>query len=110
LVANGTLSETVLDDKKVYEIIPYKTVNDAKLNAMIASLPTDKKQQITDASAGSAQKALGNMARFPMFMLACYIILIIYFRTRGGYSAQVLTGHAAEDKKFTGGVVGPIEA
>ncbi len=43
LVENGTLSERVLDDKKVYEIIPYKTVNDAKLNAMIASLPTDKK-------------------------------------------------------------------
>jgi MFS family permease len=110
LVENGTLSEKVLDDKKVYEIIPYKTVNDAKLNAMIASLPTDKKQQITDASAASAQKALGNMARFPMFMLVCYIILIIYFRTRGGYSAQVLTGHAAEDKKFTGGVAGAIEA
>src|SRR5258706_3608107 len=43
LVQNGTLSEKVLVDKKVYEIIPYKTVNDAKLNAMIASLPTDKK-------------------------------------------------------------------
>jgi hypothetical protein len=42
-------------------------------------------------------------------MLLCYIILIIYFRSRGGYSAQVLTGHAAEDKKFTGGVPGPME-
>jgi MFS family permease len=110
LVQNGTLSEKVLDDKKVYEIIPYKTVNDTKLDATTALLPSDKKKEITEAAAASAQKALGNMARFPMFMLVCYIILIIYFRTRGGYSAQVLTGHAAEDKKFTGGVVGPVEA
>jgi MFS family permease len=110
LVQGGTLTPTVLDDKKVYEIIPYKTVNDVKLDAATMTLPTEKKQQIADAAAGSAQKALGNMARFPMFMLACYIVLIIYFRSRGGYSAQVLTGHAAEDGKFTGGVAGPVEA
>ncbi len=85
-------------------------MNDAKLDATTALLPTDKKKEITEAAAASAQKALGNMARFPMFMLVCYIILIVYFRARGGYSAQVLTGHAAEDKKFTGGVAGPIEA
>jgi MFS family permease len=110
LVQNGTLSPTVLDDKKVYEIIPYKTVNDEKLNAAIALLPTDKKQQIADAAAGSAQKALGNMARFPMFMLAAYIIMIIYFRSRGGYRAQVLTHHMTDEKKYTGGVQGPVEA
>ncbi len=110
LVTDNTLSEKVLEDKKVYEIIPYKTVNDKKLEAQISSLSAEKKTEIKDASAGSAQHALLNMAGFPAFMLVCYIILIVYFKSRGGYSAQVLTGHAAEDKKFTGGVPGAMEA
>jgi MFS family permease len=110
LVTNGKLSETVLEPKKIYEIIPYKTVEDTKLAAATATLPADRQAEITSAAAGSAQKALKNMALFPVMMLAAYIILIAYFRSRGGYAAQVLTGHAAEDKKFTGGVVGPVEA
>jgi MFS family permease len=108
LVSNGTLSENVLEPKKVYEIIPYKTVNDAKLAAATATLPSDKQKEITAAAAGSAQKALRNMAIFPAVMLAFYIALIVYFKSRGGYSAQVLTGHAAEDEKFTGGVPGAV--
>jgi MFS family permease len=110
LVANGTLAPEVLDEKRVYEIIPYKTVNDAKLEARTATLTSDQKKQIADAASASAQRALKNMALFPGIMLIGYIILIAYFKSRGGYKAQVLTGHAAEDKKFTGGVAGPMEA
>ena len=110
LVIDGHLSPTVLDEKRVYEIIPYKTVNDAKLTAATASLSESQKAEITEAAGASAQKALRNMALFPGIMLAGYIILIVYFRARGGYAAQVLTGHAAEDKKFTGGVPGAMEA
>ena len=29
--------------------------------------------------------ALGKMAMFPAFMLCCYLGLIVYFRSRGGY-------------------------
>jgi hypothetical protein len=42
-------------------------------------------------------------------MAVGYLLLIGYFRLRGGYTAEVLVGHAAEDEKFTGGVEGPIE-
>ena len=42
-------------------------------------------------------------------MCVCYLMLIAYFRGRGGYQAEVLTGHAAEDEKFTGGTLGPGE-
>ncbi len=34
------------------------------------------------------------MAIFPCIMFVCYLILIAYFRSQGGYKAQVLTGHA----------------
>jgi len=42
-------------------------------------------------------------------MLVCYIALILYFRARGGYKAEVLVGHKAVDAEFTGGVPGPAE-
>jgi hypothetical protein len=110
LVVDGKLSPTVLDDRRIYEIIPYKVVNDDKLKVATATLSTDQQKQIADAGAGSKQRALKNMALFPAIMLAFYIALIVYFKSRGGYKAEILTGHAAEDKKFTGGVVGPVEA
>ena len=62
------------------------------------------------ASCGSAQKALANMAVFPAIMLIAYICLFLYFKSRGGYKAEVLAGHEAEDAKFTGGVEGGGEA
>ena len=109
LVTDGRLSDTVLDEKRVYEIIPYQTVNDAKLQAATTALSPAQQQEITAAAAGSAKGALRNMAWFPAFMLACYIALIVYFRSRGGYRAEVLTGHAAHpDEKFTGGVEGAV--
>ena len=42
-------------------------------------------------------------------MCVCYLGLILYFKSRGGYKAEVLAGHAAEDEKFTGGTLGPGE-
>jgi hypothetical protein len=109
LVVDGRLSDTVLDQKRVYEIIEYETVNEDKLTAATASLSADQQEEIAEAAAGSAQGALRNMAIFPAFMLACYIILIIYFRTRGGYRAEVLTGHEAHPtEQFSGGVPGPV--
>jgi MFS family permease len=110
LVQNGTLNEKVLEEKRIYEIIPYKTVDDAKLAAMTATLPSAKADEIKVAADRSSQKALANMTIFPMIMLGGYIILLAYFRSKGGYRAQVLTGHTAQDDKFTGGVPGPMEA
>jgi hypothetical protein len=35
-------------------------------------------------------------------MLICYIILILYFKSRGGYKAEALTGHEGDPDKFSG--------
>jgi hypothetical protein len=43
-------------------------------------------------------------------MFFCYLILLGYFRSKGGYEAQVISGHSAQDEKFTGGVAGAMEA
>jgi len=34
---------------------------------------------------------------------------VFYFKSKGGYDAQVLTEHEAKDEEYTGGVEGPVE-
>ena len=54
----------------------------------------------------SKQGALGSMTAFPIFMLVCYIALIVYFRTKGGYAAEELTSSPADEDQYTGGTEG----
>jgi MFS family permease len=69
-----------------------------------------KAEQLAQLESAAKQKALTRIAILPAIMCVCYLLLIGYFRARGGYKAEVLTGHAAKDEKFTGGVPGPVEA
>jgi len=102
LIVDGNL--TAVTEKKIYEIIPYKTIDDEKLKA----LAKDEKKvaEIQGERDKSNQRALADMAFFPLIMLLAYIGLIVYFRARGGYKAEVLTGNEADDDKFTGGAEG----
>ncbi|MBV8939968.1 MAG: MFS transporter [Alphaproteobacteria bacterium] len=52
------------------------------------------------------KKAMTAIAVVPTLMALGFLILLIYFRTIGGYKAQVIAGHAARDEKFLGGVEG----
>jgi MFS family permease len=111
LVVDGKL--TALQTKTIYGVITYDAVDDAKLKEMTATLPAAEQTKVTEelkvAREKSNQLALANMAVFPAGMLIGYIGLILYFKARGGYKAEVLTGHAAEDEKFTGGVAAAVE-
>jgi MFS family permease len=55
------------------------------------------------------KKALEVTAAVPAAMAVGYLLLLIYFLARGGYKAEVLVGHAAQDERFTGGTEGPGE-
>jgi len=94
LLENGQL--TVLEEKKVYEIIKYQTISQDKLAERLASLPETQREevsaQIAQVSAASKQGALANMCIFPAIMLAGYIVLGLYFKSQGGYKAQELDG------------------
>ncbi len=118
VLANKVLKETS------YMGVPYKAVDPKKKEAItgekVKKVNKDDKEEFTEAAKtakekiGSAERvgqldALTKIAMFPAFMLACYIALFFYFKQKGGYSAEVLTGHAAEDEKFTGGVEGPAD-
>jgi MFS family permease len=55
------------------------------------------------------KQALTWTAYVPGAMAVGYLLLVLYFLLLGGYKAEVLVGHAAEDEEFTGGTVGPGE-
>jgi MFS family permease len=65
--------------------------------------------KISQARLMGGKTALVWTAAVPAVMAVGYLLLIGYFKMKGGYTAEVLTGHAAEDEKFTGGVAGPVE-
>ena len=65
------------------------------------AIDPDKEKTITDQAGldalADAKKsgqfdALGKMVMFPAFMLACYVGLFLYFKSKGGYKAQSLGG------------------
>jgi MFS family permease len=77
----------------------------------VEKLPNEtQRNEIDGIERETSQYTLAKIAILPTIMCVCYIGLIAYFRSRGGYEAQVLTGHAAKDEEFTGGYEGPGEA
>jgi hypothetical protein len=83
----------------------YESIDQAK----VSELPPAEVEQLSAIERVTKQHALAKIALLPVIMCLCYLGLILYFKSRGGYHAQVLTGHAAEDEKFTGGTSGPGE-
>jgi MFS family permease len=77
---------------------------------LLAKQPEAVRERIDASQRVTKQQALAKIAVLPAIMCVCYLILIAYFKSRGGYKAQVLTGHSADDEKFTGGVAGAMEA
>ena len=75
----------------------------------LATRSDDEKKTIETITASAQKGALTTVAIFPVIMLVCYLGLALYFRSKGGYRAEVLTGHAADDEAFTGGTTGPGE-
>lgn len=100
-----TVAEKVLTEDS-YMGLSYSAIDPEK-KAEIAG--EEEKAALKEADEAGQFDALAKMAMFPAFMLVCYIALFLYFRSKGGYQAEVLTGHAAHDEEFTGGVEGPAD-
>ncbi|HMF12264.1 MAG TPA: hypothetical protein VKE94_08155, partial [Gemmataceae bacterium] len=64
---------------------------------------------ITPARLHGGKQALAWTAAIPAALAVGYLLLLLYFRAIGGYKAEVLVGHSAEDERFTGGTEGPGE-
>jgi hypothetical protein len=118
--AIGTLQDQTLaaavshEMPEQYETIK-KTVDgqfytyDAVDASATTSLPQEARNRVEGLQRETKQKALAKIAILPAIMCVCYLALIVYFKSKGGYQAEVLAGHAADDQKFTGGTMGPGE-
>jgi MFS family permease len=101
LVADGQVVPVV--EKRIYEVLSYKAIDDAKLGEIIDQLPEDKREtareDVAKVRERSNQRALKDMSFFPMFMLVCYLGMIAFFASKGGYKPVELTGaHTGEDE------------
>jgi hypothetical protein len=81
LRASPALYQTVTIEKS-YLLGAYKAIDPAKAAAVTDN---SSKDQIKAATTTGQFSALGKMALFPVFMLACYLALIAWFKSRGGY-------------------------
>ncbi|MDE0864558.1 MAG: MFS transporter [Rubripirellula sp.] len=86
----------VLTEKSIYEIIKYQTLDMAKVDELVINKEpvadqAKLKADIEKASVGSGQKALYNMAFFPLVMFVCYVLIWFYFRSKGGYKPVSLS-------------------
>jgi len=77
-----------ISEERSYFLGKYNAVVDDK----VKDLPEADGEKVGDVSKGAKQGALAKVAIFPAIMLACYIGLIMYFKSRGGYKAVDLGG------------------
>jgi MFS family permease len=93
--ANPALYQTVTVEKN-YLLGSYKAIDPMKSAAVVDDA---SHKTITDATTTGQFSALGKMALFPIFGLACYIGLLAYFKSRGGYKPVQLGAASAAAKK-----------
>jgi MFS family permease len=88
---SSTTQQLRATDPALYQQV---TVKKEYLLGAYEAIDPDKRATITDEkllgeikSAETAGKfsALGKMAMFPLFTFACYLVLMVYFKARGGY-------------------------
>lgn len=83
----------------------YKALDPAK----VAKLEGDEKAEVAGITDAAKRNVLLTVAAFPCVMLACYIGLVLYFRSKGGYRPQIIISEKEEALLMTGGALGPAD-
>ena len=86
---NAAVHEQVMGESRTSVFGTYQPVDDKKVEAASA----ETKDLIKTTQSEAKKEALKTVAVFPLIMLASYILLILYFASRGGYKAEVLDQH-----------------
>jgi hypothetical protein len=94
-----------LDGTKVGEL--KDKINEHK---PLTTLEQQDKGPVLEAEIYGGRMALKWTAAVPAAMAVGYLILVLYFRAKGGYKVEVLHGQQPEGEHYTGGVEGPVEA
>lgn len=114
--ANLSPEEKKLTIERDLELVAKSGKTDKDLDARLEWWKTEGQPnaetdlpKVQEAQLVGGKQALTWTAWVPAGMALGYMLLILYFRARGGYKAEVLVGHAAQDEEFTGGTEGPGE-
>ena len=99
----GGLDDKVANIKTKTETGVFITAGDE-----LTLLEEQDKGPVKAASIYGGRMALKWTAVVPLTMAVGYLILVLYFRAKGGYSQDVLHGAPPEGEHYTGGVEGPV--
>ncbi|QDU91535.1 Major Facilitator Superfamily protein [Pirellulimonas nuda] len=95
--ADGRLA--VQSEEVKYKFINYPVVDEVKVAKALAGQSESEQEairaQITEIGDSKKQGALADMCVFPATMLVAYVLLGLYFQSRGGYRAEVIESHPA---------------
>ena len=82
-VEEATSAETykAISNDSTYFLGDYTAVD----AGTIGDLPEEEQAKVQESIQTGKQGSLASVAIFPVFMLACYLALIFYFKGRGGY-------------------------
>ena len=82
-VEEATSADTYqkISNDSTYFLGDYTAVDTSK----IGDLPEEEQTKVQASMQTGKQGSLASVAIFPVFMLACYLALIFYFKGRGGY-------------------------
>ena len=103
--ANRVVYDRVIQEPKQSVFGEYRAVDPKKVDA----LAEGPKAEVTAIQEAAKRNVLVVTAIFPGVMLVCYLGLIAYFRSRGGYKPQIIVSEREEELLMTGGAVGPAE-
>jgi MFS family permease len=98
LQESSSTKQLAAQDPALYQTVTVQTNyllgNYQAIDPIKGAAVTDEKSQteIKTAKTTGQFNALAKMALFPVFMLVCYLILMAYFKSRGGYKAVQLGG------------------
>jgi hypothetical protein len=95
----------VVGEPKVSVFGTYKALDEKKVDA----LPAEQKAEIKEIEAAAKKNALMTVAILPVIMFICYLALILYFKSQGGYKPKIIISEKEEELLMTGGSVGPAD-
>ena len=94
-----------ITDEKTSIFGPYTAIDQAKVDG----LAPERQAAIAEEQGSVKKNLLMTIALFPCVMFVSYLALIVYFKSKGGYRAEMLLKEHEEEAMMTGGVEGPAE-
>lgn len=85
-VQDPAVYEQVVGETKMSVLGSYQALDAGK----VGGLSSEEQGLVDQVTAAAKKNALATVAVLPVVMLVCYLVLIGYFRSRGGYTAEVL--------------------